>query len=112
MSLGLILVFAIDITACGILAITLGWKLGLVGLFGCYPFLIGAGYFRMRTETTAQDRCAAGFLESARFGTEAIEAIKTVSSLTMESREVERYGERLRYAIVASSKRMAGSMAL
>lgn len=109
MSLGLIIVFAVDITACGLMGIGLGWKLGLVGVFGCFPFLIGAGYFRLRTEITAQDRCAAGFLESARFGTEAIEAIKTVSSLTMESKVIERYGNRLRDAVVASSKRMAVS---
>ncbi|KAE8445589.1 hypothetical protein EG329_013222 [Mollisiaceae sp. DMI_Dod_QoI] len=112
MSLALIIVFAVDITACGLMAIGMGWRLGLVGFFGCYPFLIGAGYFRLRMETTAQDRCAAGFLESARFGTEAIEAIKTVSSLNMESKVIERYGDRLRDAVVASSKRMVVSMAL
>lgn len=48
MSLALLMVFVIDILACCIVAIVLGWKLGLVGVLGCYPVLFLAGFFRMR----------------------------------------------------------------
>jgi ATP-binding cassette, subfamily B (MDR/TAP), member 1 len=106
LSLALILVFFIDIFACGIIAIVMGWKLGLVGVFGCYPVLFLAGYFRMRMDSAAQDRCALNFLESARFALEAIEAVRTVSSLTMEPKVIERYGVRIRNAVITSSKRM------
>jgi len=58
----------------------------------------------------AQDRCAANFLESARFWMEAVEAIKTVSSLTLEEKVIERYAERLRKAVFNSSRRMTVSM--
>jgi ATP-binding cassette, subfamily B (MDR/TAP), member 1 len=110
MSLGLIMVFAIDVFSCCILALAVGWKLGLVGVFGCYPVLFLAGYFRIRMDTGAQDRCASSFLESARFASEAVEAIRTVSSLRLESMVIERYGDRLRKAVVTSSKRMVISM--
>jgi len=105
MSLALLLVFCIDILACCIVAIALGWKLGLVGVLGCYPILFLAGFFRMRMDTTAQDRCAENFLESARFGAEAVDAIRTVSSLTLEEKVVERYGDKLRKAVLRSAKR-------
>ena len=109
-SIALIMVFIIDILACGILAITMGWRLGLVGVFGCYPVLFLAGYFRMRLDASAQDRCASNFLESARFGTEAIEAIRTISSLNMEEKVIERYDGRLRKAVLTSLKKMMVSM--
>lgn len=44
-------------------------------------------------------------VESARFGAEAVEAIRTVSSLTLEEKVVERYGDRLRKAVLRSAKR-------
>jgi len=105
-SIALILVFIIDILACGILAIVMGWRLGLVGVFGCHPVLFLAGYFRMRLDASTQDRCASNFLESARFGTEAIEAIRTISSLNMEEKVIERYDGRLRKAVLTSLKMM------
>jgi hypothetical protein len=49
-------------------------------------------------------------LESARFGMEAVEAIKTVSSLTLEKKVIERYADRLRKAVFNSSRRMMVSM--
>lgn len=111
-SIALIMVFSIDIIACGILSIAVSWRLGLLGVFGCFPVLFLAGYFRMRLDSSAQDRCASNFLESARFGTEAIEAIRTISSLNMEDIVIERYGDRLSKAVVASFGKMTLAMAL
>lgn len=104
MSLGLLLVFSIVILASGVLAIAIGWQLGLVGVFGCFPVLFIAGYVRLRLEKGAQDRCAATFLESTRFGSEAVEAIKTVSSLALEGKVLERYEGRLKTAVLSSFK--------
>jgi ATP-binding cassette subfamily B (MDR/TAP) protein 1 len=105
MSLALLVVFAIDIFACGVLAIAIGWRLGLVGVFGCFPVLFLAGYVRLRMDAGAQDRCAAAFLESTRFGSEAVEAIKTVSSLSLEKKVLERYEERLNKSVFANTRR-------
>jgi len=108
MSLGLLLVFSMVILACGVLAIAIGWRLGLVGVFGCFPVLFMAGYFRLRFDKGAQDRCAVAFLESTRFGSEAVEAIKTVSSLGLEGKVLEKYEGRLKTAVLSSIKSTMG----
>ncbi len=108
-SMGLLLLFSVVIIASGVIAIAVGWRLGLVGVFGCYPVLFMAGAVRMRLERGAQDRCAAAFLESTRFGSEAVEAIKTVSSLALEDTVLERYERRLKTAILSSIKNTAVS---
>jgi ATP-binding cassette subfamily B (MDR/TAP) protein 1 len=109
-SIALLVVFPIDIFACSVLAIAIGWRLGLVGVLGCFPVLFLAGYFRLRMDAGAQDRCASSFLESTRFGSEAVEAIKTVSSLSLEDKVIERYEGRLRKAFLARTKEMMVSM--
>jgi ATP-binding cassette, subfamily B (MDR/TAP), member 1 len=110
MSLALLIVFSIDIIACCVLAITVGWRLGLVGVFGCFPVLFLAGYVRLRMDSGAQDRCTSAFLESTRFGSEAVEAIKTVSSLSLEEKVLERYEGRLGKAFMARMKETMVSM--
>lgn len=112
MNIGLLMVFFVDIVSCCILAISVGWKLGLVGVFGCYPIMFFAGYVRMRMETTAQDRCASSFLESSRYSSEAVEEIRTVSAFTMEGKVLEGYSARLKSAVVTIVKRNLGLMAL
>jgi ATP-binding cassette subfamily B (MDR/TAP) protein 1 len=97
-SAGLIVVFVVDLIACCILALAVYWKLALVAIFGCLPPLLAAGYMRMRIDLTAQDRCAAAFLESARYSTEAVAAIRTVSSLTMEEKVESMYSDKLQDA--------------
>lgn len=94
-NIGLILIVIVNLVASAILALAYGWKLALVTLFGCLPAVFAAGFSRMRMEMQAQDRNAKFYLESARFATEAVGAIRTVSSLTRESKVYDSYGERL-----------------
>lgn len=110
MSLALLMVFSLDIFACGILAIAVGWRLGLVGVFGCFPVLFLAGYCRIKMDAGAQDRCASSFLESSRFSSEAVEAIKTVSSLSLEAKVLERYEGKLKKAVLRSTRNTLVSM--
>lgn len=111
-SSGLIIVFVTDLIACCILAIAVYWKLGLVAIFGCLPPLLAAGFLRMRLDLTAQDRCAAAFLESARYSTEAVAAIRTVSSLTMEGKVEDMYSRKLQNASASSVRKMLLAMVL
>jgi ATP-binding cassette, subfamily B (MDR/TAP), member 1 len=105
MSSGLLSNFSIVIVASAVLAIAVGWRLGLVGVFGCFPVLFLAGYFRLNMDKEAQDVCAAAFLESTRFGSEAVEAIKTVSSLSLEDKVLERYEGRLKAAVLTRTRK-------
>lgn len=111
MNSGLLISMIVTLVACCILSIAVGWKLGLVSVFGCIPVLLGSGFARMRLDLGAQDRCAAAFLESARYSTEAISAIRTVSSLTMEGKVENMYHEKLESASARTLRRMLVEMA-
>jgi len=109
---GLIIVFVTCLIACCILALAVYWKLALVAIFGCIPPLLAAGFFRMRIDLTAQDRCASAFLESSRYSTEAVAAIRTVSSLTMEDKVEGMYHDKLEAASATSVKKSLLAMIL
>jgi ATP-binding cassette, subfamily B (MDR/TAP), member 1 len=94
-NLALILVIIVNITSCAILSLAVGWQLGLVAIVGGMPVLFGAGFIRMRIEMTNHDRVSQIYLECARFASEAVGAIRTVSSLTLEDKVLEGYRSRL-----------------
>lgn len=94
-NLALILVVIVNITSCAILSLAVGWQLGLVAIVSGMPVLFGAGFMRMRIEMTNHDRVSQIYLECARFATEAVGAIRTVSSLTLEDKVLEGYRSRL-----------------
>ncbi|KAL6231638.1 hypothetical protein BDW75DRAFT_247782 [Aspergillus navahoensis] len=83
--LGYILLVVVNVLGSCLLSIAVGWKLALVAIFGCLPPLF----------LTGQERTSKLYLESARFATEAISAIRTVSSLTLEEKVIRTYEERL-----------------
>jgi ATP-binding cassette subfamily B (MDR/TAP) protein 1 len=58
----------------------------------------------MRMDQRAQDRCQAYFLESSRFASEAVGAIRTVTSLRLENEVIRRYADRLTAAVSRSAK--------
>ncbi|KAL1953812.1 hypothetical protein VTO42DRAFT_2139 [Malbranchea cinnamomea] len=109
-NIGLILIVIVNLLSSCTLALAYGWKLALVTIFGCLPVLFAAGFTRMRMEMQAQDRNAKLYLESARFATEAVGAIRTVSSLTLESKVYDSYGEKLRNPVKRSLKYTAIAM--
>lgn len=80
-----------NVVSSSCLALGYGWKLGLVMIFGGLPPLIGSGYIRIRLETKLDDDNAARFAESAGLANEAVGAIRTVASLTLESDFLEEY---------------------
>ncbi|KZL66296.1 ABC transporter [Colletotrichum tofieldiae] len=94
-NLALIIVILVDIASCFILAVAMGWKLGLVVIAGGMPTLFGAGYYRLRLEMANEDRLSQMYLECARFASEAVGALRTVSSLTLEDKILGGFRERL-----------------
>jgi ATP-binding cassette, subfamily B (MDR/TAP), member 1 len=111
-NIGLILIVIVNLLGSITLALAVGWKLSLVAIFGCLPPLFFAGFMRMRLEMRSQDRNAKMYQESARFASEAVGAIRTVSSLTLESKVLENYGERLDHSVRKAYKHIAVSMFL
>ena len=111
-NLGLIIVVLVNLTSSTVLSLVLGWKMALVAIFGSLPLLFAAGFTRMRLELSAQERVSSFFLESTRFATEAVGAIRTVQSLTLEDAVVQRYADRLAAPMRSARRRTLGLMVL
>ena len=109
-NMGLILIIIVNLLSCCVLALAVSWKLALVAIFGCLPLVFLAGFMRMRLEIKSQDRTSAMYQESARFASEAVGAIRTVSSLTLESKVLDSYGKRLDHCVRKAYKHIVISM--
>jgi ATP-binding cassette subfamily B (MDR/TAP) protein 1 len=109
---GLILIVIVNLIGSCTLALAVGWKLAVVTIFGCMPPLFFAGFMRMRLEIQSQDRTSKLYQDSARFAAEAVGAIRTVSSLTMEAKVLENYAERLNVTVRKAYRHIIVSMAL
>ncbi|ODA84156.1 hypothetical protein RJ55_02674 [Drechmeria coniospora] len=95
MNVTLLVVNLVNLVSSSILAIAVGWKLGLVLALGALPVLVGAGYVRIRLEFKFDDDTAGRFAESSGIAAEAVMGIRTVASLALETEVVARYEERL-----------------
>ncbi|KAK7207901.1 ABC multidrug transporter Mdr1 [Myxozyma melibiosi] len=73
-----------------ILAIAVGWKLGLV-CTACVPLLVSAGFGRIRVLAKFQERAKKAYEKSASYACEATSAIRTVVSLTREEDVYQTY---------------------
>jgi ATP-binding cassette subfamily B (MDR/TAP) protein 1 len=91
MNLILMLVNIFNLLSSTILAIATGWKLGLVLGLGALPPLVVSGYVRIRLEFKFDEDTAARFASSSALASEAVLAIRTVSSLALERAIVDRY---------------------
>lgn len=91
----LIFIVFVNVISSSILAIAYGWKLGFVMVFGGLPPLLVSGYIRIRLETALETKNSERFAESASLASEAVLAIKTVSSLTLEATVLDRYNDML-----------------
>ncbi|KAL4779773.1 P-loop containing nucleoside triphosphate hydrolase protein [Aspergillus varians] len=109
-NIALILVAALNLVSCGILAIAHSWKLGLVVVFGGLPPLVGAGVIKIRLDARLDRNTSKKYSTSSSIASEAVSAIRTVSSLAIEETVLRRYTEELDTAVAASVKPMASTM--
>ncbi|KAB8067980.1 P-loop containing nucleoside triphosphate hydrolase protein [Aspergillus leporis] len=102
-NIALIVLSAVNVLASTILALVTSWKLGAMGVFVGLPPMLLAGYARMRLETKMDEDMGKRFSQSASIASEAVLAIRTVSSLAMENNILERYTNELDQAIRTST---------
>ncbi|KAJ0119334.1 hypothetical protein J7T55_013572 [Diaporthe amygdali] len=97
LGLNLAFLFSGVFTALGsvTIAIVFAWKLGLIAAFVTMPIMLASGYWKFKQEVSYEQLNSAVFQESSQFATEAIGAIRTVSSLTMEGSIGNRYRQLL-----------------
>lgn len=103
MSMGLIAV--INLLGSIVISFVFGWKLSLVGNLTAMPVILLAGFYRVRLEKQFATMNTEVFAESSQFGTEAIGAFRTVTSLIMEDVVTDRYAKLLQSHIVTATKK-------
>ncbi|KAM0350553.1 hypothetical protein ACHAPU_003036 [Fusarium lateritium] len=94
-NLALMLSAIFNVMGCAIISLVFGWKLGLIAMSVALPVMISAGCWKYKHEVHFDKMNSAVFMESSQFATEAIEAIRTVSSLTLEDSINNRYRQLL-----------------
>lgn len=98
-NVGLVLTCVFNILACSILAIVYSWRLGLAVVLGGLPPLVGAGYLKIRLDAKMDRDTAKRYSTSASIASEAIAAIRTVSSLSIEETVLKNYVSELDRAV-------------
>lgn len=106
MNIALMMVNIVNLLSSAILAIAFGWKLGLVLTLGALPVLVASGYLRIRLEFKFEDDTADRFASSSALASEAVMAIRTVSSLALEGAIIDRY----RKSLEGIAKQSIGSL--
>lgn len=100
----LMVIVVINVLSSSILAVSYGWKLGLVMVSAGMPVLLGSGYIRIRMGQKMEEDCSNHFANSAGLVTEALASIKTVSSLTMESQIMKEYSQTMDGIVFKSTR--------
>ncbi|KAI2775758.1 P-loop containing nucleoside triphosphate hydrolase protein [Daldinia loculata] len=95
----------LSVLGCLIISFYFGWKLTIVSLSSAMPLALAAGFFRIRVEKGFETMNLKVFGESAKFATESIGAIRTVTALTLEDNICRRYEELLQAHVQNAFKR-------
>jgi ATP-binding cassette subfamily B (MDR/TAP) protein 1 len=106
----LICINIVNILSSSILAIVVGWKLGLAVVFGALIPIVFSGYLRIRLEFKLEEDTGKRFSSSAALASEAVGAIRTVSSLALERYILAKYQDRLQGVALKSIKALIWTM--
>ncbi|KAI1768032.1 P-loop containing nucleoside triphosphate hydrolase protein [Hypoxylon sp. FL1150] len=94
-----------SVLGCLIISFYFGWKLTIVALSSAMPLALAAGFFRIRVEKGFETMNLQVFAESAKFATESVGAIRTVTALTLEDSICDRYEKLLDAHVKGAFKR-------
>ncbi|CAH0045767.1 unnamed protein product [Clonostachys solani] len=106
MNMGMVFLSGAMVLISAILALAVTWRVGVVGVFVGLPPLLLAGYARIRLEAKIESDMGKGLAASSSLASETVNAIRTVSSLAIEQRVLNLYGDELDTAISKSAPRM------
>ncbi|KAL4883180.1 P-loop containing nucleoside triphosphate hydrolase protein [Aspergillus karnatakaensis] len=109
-NIALVIIAVLNLLSCGILAIVYSWKIGLVVVFGGLPPLVGAGLMKVKLDARLDRNTSKKYSASSSIASEAVNAIRTVSSLAIEDTVLSKYTEKLDTAVNSSIKPMAATM--
>ncbi|KAK1753327.1 P-loop containing nucleoside triphosphate hydrolase protein [Echria macrotheca] len=109
-NIGLIFIAILNVLVCSVLGIAYSWNLGLVVVFAGLPPMIGAGYLKVRFDVKLDHEVSKRHSRSAAIASEAIAAIRTVSSLAIEESVLKKYTDELDHAVTSSIRPMCSMM--
>lgn len=109
-NVALIFISALNVLACSVLGIAHSWKLGLVVVLAGLPPMLAAGWLKIRFDVRLDRDVAARHAESSAIASEAVTAIRTVSSLAIEESVLRRYTEELDGAVRGSVRPLFAMM--
>ena len=109
-NIGLIFITAVNLVSSSILGIIIAWKLGLVLVFGALPLVVMSGWLRIRLELRLDADTSSRFADSAGMASEAVLAIRTVSSLVLEREILDKYKHALDGIAKTSIKTLGWTM--
>lgn len=109
---GIVLNNIVTVISCSVLGIAYGWKLGLVCAFAALPPMLVGAYYKVRLETKLDNDTVERFASSAALAAEAVAAIRTVASLTLERTVAAQYSERLSTVASKSARSLFSTMLL
>lgn len=111
-NMAMVLISVFGLVGCTIIAVLCHWKYGLVVIISSLPIIVAGGWYRVRHEVLFEAGNDKVFAESATYATEAIGAMRTVTSLTLEHTICERYANLLSDHIHVSWKAARFSCAI
>lgn len=103
-NIALMAIAIVSVLSCCILALVYGWRLGVVIIFAGLPPMLASGYARIKMEGSLDHKIGKRFSTSASIASEAVNSIRTVSSLAIEETVLDRYTHELDQAIISSTK--------
>ncbi|TLS21374.1 uncharacterized protein PpBr36_10203 [Pyricularia pennisetigena] len=110
LNIGLITTAALNIASCSVLGIVFSWKLGLVIVLAGLPVVVGCGFLKMRFDAKLDRETAGRLSTSSAIASESVTAIRTVSSLAIESSVLAKYTQELDNAVNSSKRPLASMM--
>lgn len=94
-NIGLVLIAVLNLLACAVLALVYSWRLGLVVICAGVLPLVGSGYLKIRLDAKLDRDSSKRYSMSASIASEAVTAIRTISSLAIEHSVLQRYTREL-----------------
>lgn len=103
-NIALIFIGIFNLTVCSIIGFAHSWRLAVVVVLAGLPPMVGAGWFKIRFGAKLEANNSERAASSAAVASEAVTAMRTVSSLAIEEVVLAKYTTELNNAIAGSVK--------
>ncbi|PHH60921.1 hypothetical protein CDD81_1032 [Ophiocordyceps australis] len=95
-TMGSVFALAVNIVVAVVLSHIIAWKIALVCLV-CIPLLLGSSLMQLRMLARYQERNASVFAQATALAVEAMQSMRTVAALSLESHVMDSYAALLQH---------------